>query len=244
MDFAMEENMRWAVGFTLALISWATPSFAAAPSFDCGKASGADEKAICSDGKLSALDVALNDGYKRMVAALGKDVANKVHGPFLRRRHACKADGACILNVGQSELSVLKLADPAFVLPAGFTAPPAPDYDVLKKQFKPGECMLSTIAELGPRLCEPDANGNCPTNMPFDDSGDSINAASGVHGVSYERIAALEKSTRGDNVLLCLKSIPKHCPKDDDRGYWWNWKNLRTGGKWQLPDAQHMCGGA
>ena len=236
--------MRCIIGIALAFFVWSGVAFAGAPSFDCSKAARADEKAICSDDRLSTLDVALNDGYRRMVVTLGKEVANKVHAPFLRRRHACKSDATCILNVGQSELPVLQLADPAFVLPTGFTAPAPPDYDLLKKQFKPGECMLSTVTDLGPRLCTPDANDKCPDNLPFDDSGNSISAASGVAGVDYDRVPALEKSIRGDKVLLCLKSIPKNCPQDDDRGYWWRWKNLRTGGKWELPDAQHMCGGA
>ena len=236
--------MRLSVVTALSVLCLSAPVHAAAPSFDCTKATATDEKAICADAKLSKLDVALNDGYTRMVAALGKDTANKVHAPFLRRRHACKANAACILKNGQSELPVLMLADPGFVPPPGFAAPLAPSYDVLKKQFKRGECMLTTVAELGPRLCEPDANGKCPDNLPFDDSGDSITATSGVYGVNYDRVPALEKSKLGDKLLLCLNSIPTNCPKGDDRGYWWNWKNLRTGGIWKLPDAQHMCGGA
>jgi uncharacterized protein len=236
--------MRWTLGFLVTLFAWSAPALAGVPSFDCDKATAADEKAICVDAQLSALDLVLNDGYKRMVAALGKASANKVHAPFLRRRHTCKSDSACIRDVGQSELPVLKLADPVFTMPAGFTASSAQDYDTFKKQLKVGECTLSTISELGPRLCTPDDNDKCPENMPFDDSGNSINAANGMYGISYDRIPALEKSKLGDTVLLCLKSIPKNCPKDDDRGYFWTWKNLRTGGKWELPDAQHMCGGA
>ncbi len=236
--------MRFKYVVPLLLALWPLPAVAAGPSFDCAKASAPDEKAICADAHLSDLDVALADGYKRMAAAVGKSVANKIHAPFLRRRHACKSDAACILDVGQSELPILSLAAPDFAAPAGFTAPKAPGYDDLKKQFKVGECTLSVITELGPRLCEPDASGNCPKNLPFDDSGNTIVAANGFYGVSYDRLKALEKSRLGDRLLLCLSSVPKDCPADDDRGYFWTWKNLRTGGKWELPDSEHMCGGA
>ena len=99
--------MRLSVVTALSVLCLSAPVHAAAPSFDCTKATATDEKAICADAKLSKLDVALNDGYTRMVAALGKDTANKVHAPFLRRRHACKANAACILKIGQSELPVL-----------------------------------------------------------------------------------------------------------------------------------------
>ena len=216
----------------------------AAPSFDCSKASLPDEKAICANVDLSALDVAISDGYKRLVARLGRAVANNLHATFLRQRHACKSDTACISQVGSAEMPIFTLADPGFQVPTGLGAPPVLPYDTLKTQLKIGECTLSTITELGPRLCSPDATGNCPENLPFDDSGNTVGSANSFSGVSYDRIPALEKSSKGDVVLICLKSIPKGCPKDDDRGYFWRWKDLRTSGQWELPDSEHMCGGA
>ncbi len=228
----------------IAIVLSASSQVQAVPSFDCSKASLADEKAICASEELSAIDVAINDGYKRLVAKLGRTVANNLHATFMRQRHACKADAACISQVGAAEMPMFTLADPTFQAPADLKAPSPAPYDTIKSQLKIGECTLSTVTELGPRLCSADASGNCPENLPFDDSGNSIVSANGFYGVSYDRIPALEKSTKGDVVLICLKSIPKDCPAGDDRGYFWRWKNLRTSGKWELPDSQHMCGGA
>jgi len=231
----------------VGLLLGSSPLFAeqAKPSFDCSKAAAADEKAICADPKLAAIDVVINDGYRRMVAKLGRATANSIHAPYLRRRHACGSKAACIMETGKLELPIFKLADPSISIPADMEAnPPKQDYDALKHMLKTRECTLSTITLLGPRLCSADASGNCPENLPFDDTGNAITAKNEVYGVSYDRLKPLEQSKLGDVVLLCLKSIPSDCPKDDDRGYDWNWRDLRTKGHWDLPDSEHMCGGA
>jgi hypothetical protein len=41
-----------------------------------------------------------------------------------------------------------------------------------------------------------------------------------------------------------LVSIPRHCPKGDNRGRVYRTTNLRTHKSWKLPDSEHMCGGA
>ena len=214
------------------------------PSFSCAKAKTPDEITICANPTLSALDLTINDGYQRMITTLGRKTTNSIQPRFLRLRHNCKTDADCIADVGASEIPIFQLADPSFQPPQNAAATKELDYDVLKTQFKIGECTLSKVVLVGPRLCSADANGNCPDNLPFDDSGDTINAANGLTAVEYERVPAIEKSKLGDTVLLCLKSIPAHCPKDDDRGYFWTWKNLRTSGTWSSPDSEHMCGGA
>jgi hypothetical protein len=48
----------------------------------------------------------------------------------------------------------------------------------------------------------------------------------------------------GDSVKLCLIFIPEDCPPGDDRGRFYRATNLRNGESWELPDSQHMCGGA
>ncbi len=214
------------------------------PSFSCAKAKTPDEITICANPTLSALDLIINDGYQRMIKTLGRNTTNSIHPRFLRLRHDCKTDADCIANVGALEIPIFQLADPSFQPPQRAEVAKELDYDVMKKQLKISECTLSKVTLLGPRLCSADANGNCPDNLPFDDSGDTIIAANGITAVEYERVPAIEKSKLGDTVLLCLKSIPTHCPKHDDRGYFWNWKNLRTNGTWSSPDSEHMCGGA
>src|ERR1022692_2554021 len=69
-----------------------------------------------------------------------------------------------------------------------------------------GRCSDTTIERIGPRL----------VNQPG--SGSGIVYANGGSQVSYDVIAAIHRSRRGDRVRLCLVSIPKNCPPGDDRG--------------------------
>jgi hypothetical protein len=95
-----------------------------------------------------------------------------------------------------------------------------------------GQCQKAEIAELGGRL----------QGMP--DSGTSIVYSNDVVGISYDVVRAVRNSRVGDPVIVCLVSIPRNCPKGDDRGKVYSAKNLRTKQQWALPDASHMCGGA
>ena len=94
------------------------------------------------------------------------------------------------------------------------------------------QCVKTRISELGSRL----------ENAP--DSGSAVTYENGLYGVSYELFPAIRASRVGDPMIVCLVSFPKGCPKGDDRGKIYSAKNLRTGGKWTLPDAEHGCGGA
>jgi hypothetical protein len=72
-----------------------------------------------------------------------------------------------------------------------------------------------------------------------------VSYANGGYRVSQPSfVPAIAESRGGDKVLLCLVSIPKNCPPEDDRGRLYSGTNLRTGGSWLLPDSIHMCGGA
>jgi len=95
-----------------------------------------------------------------------------------------------------------------------------------------GQCVETRISLLGPRL----------EGVP--DSGDSVKYENGTFGISYETVEPLRRARVGDPVKLCLASIPKHCPPGDDRGREYKAVDLRTHGKWTLPDSEHMCGGA
>ena len=95
-----------------------------------------------------------------------------------------------------------------------------------------GQCTDTQIAEISGRLQgEPD-------------SGTVIGYTNGVYGVSYQVIQEIRRSRVGDLVRLCLTSIPRDCPKGDDRGKTYRAVNLRTGASWELADSSHMCGGA
>src|SRR5579871_5819614 len=186
------------------------------PSFDCKKASSPDEHAICRNEDLSNLDLIIADGYRHMVDKVGKDQANAVNSKFFQARRACGSNAACINDNGQAEILAIHAIDDSFPTEDQQYTLNGIAYDFLKKTMKIGDCVKSEIAELGPRLCTPDALGNCPDNLPFDDTGDTINASNHIPGVSYERDRGLEASRIGDPVQVCLTRLPKHCPKGDD----------------------------
>lgn len=94
------------------------------------------------------------------------------------------------------------------------------------------QCVATRIATLGSRL------EGAPS------SGSFVAYANGIVGVSYDTVHAIRASRVGDPIELCLKSLPEDCPKGDDRGKVYTARDLRTGGSWELPDSEHMCGGA
>ncbi|HEX3698443.1 MAG TPA: lysozyme inhibitor LprI family protein [Polyangia bacterium] len=71
------------------------------PSFDCGKAVQAAEKAICKDFELAAMDRALDLARRQLLEALPekKDSLGKTQTQWLKERDACGNDPKCI---GQS----------------------------------------------------------------------------------------------------------------------------------------------
>ena len=97
---------------------------------------------------------------------------------------------------------------------------------------KVGQCVATKVNELGTRL------------EGVADSGSAVIYTNGVVGISYDTIKAITRARVGDKITLCLVSIPKGCPPGDDRGKFYSAVDLRTNGKWNLPDAEHMCGGA
>lgn len=103
-----------------------------------------------------------------------------------------------------------------------------------------GECSQTKIKQIGTRFGERLVK---PKSIDMD-SGTSVVLSNGVYGVSYSYVEAVAHSRVGDKVLTCLVSLPKNCPRGDDRGKSYTTTNLRTRESWTLPDAQHMCGGA
>lgn len=95
-----------------------------------------------------------------------------------------------------------------------------------------GDCANTSIKLLGTRLEGVAASGSAVTYR------------NGVYGVSYDVIPELARSRIGDPIKLCLAGVPQNCPPGDDRGRSYAATNMRTGGKWELPDSEHSCGGA
>jgi hypothetical protein len=112
------------------------------------------------------------------------------------------------------------------------TALPAPAFAAGATPTKVGQCVETSIKQIATRL----------EGVP--DSGSFIEYANGIVGMSYDTVKAITKAKKGDKVALCLTSIPKGCPPGDDRGKFYSALDHRTKGKWNLPDAEHMCGGA
>ncbi len=101
-----------------------------------------------------------------------------------------------------------------------------------------GQCVTTTIADIGERL----EDGR--TNAPIPGSGSAVTFANKLYQVSYSEIDEIAHSHVGDRVLICLVLIPTHCPKGDVRGKIYTTTNLRTMASWTLPDSEHSCGGA
>jgi len=95
-----------------------------------------------------------------------------------------------------------------------------------------GQCAKTRIKSIETRL----------ENAP--DSGSAVSFVNGGYQVSYDTVPAIVHSKVGDPARMCLVSIPKNCPKGDDRGRVYRTTNLRTHKSWKLMDSEHMCGGA
>lgn len=102
----------------------------------------------------------------------------------------------------------------------------------------PGTCVWTKIKRLEHRLGE----GKDGPWLP--DSGSAVEFTNGGDQVSYEELDAVHNSRAGDPVLMCLVSIPQHCPKGDNRGRVYTTTNLRTEESWTMADSEHRCGGA
>lgn len=105
-------------------------------------------------------------------------------------------------------------------------------------QLRLGTCARTTVSEVTQRLTD----GG--TGRVIADSGSAIVFANGLYQVSYDQVAPLNQSRRGDSVFICLVALPQDCPPGDDRGKVYTTTNLRTYESWTLPDSAHGCGGA
>ncbi len=133
----------------------------------------------------------------------------------------------------------LKIA--AIVISGSFAIIPIAIADTLPTSID--ECKNTYVKDVLYRLSAPDENG---VYIPIRNSGSAISYTNGAYQVSYKFVPALHKSQRGDEVRLCLTSIPdcSRAKPNDKRGKRYLATNLRTGASWELPDSQHMCGGA
>lgn len=215
------------------------------PSFKCEKARTADERAICADARLAELDQAIAIAFAQAVTKY-KDEAREAAKEKLAARKLCGADRLCILDQQVSGLQWLGQLEAHVPLPPWVGNHRLSLFKSQGKRETAGipaqvsQCTFTKIAAISTRFGE---ELKRPTSDP-DSSGSAVGFANGGRQVSYVYEEALAESRIGDDVLVCLVSIPKNCPPGDDRGRIYSATNLRTKGSWMLPDAQHMCGGA
>lgn len=215
-----------------------------AAGFNCAKAGTPDEHAVCDDPRLSDLDSLLARAHAQVKAGEGAEDVRQASRDFLADRRACGADGPCILSAYLAVLRQLGDLGASVDVPAAITAETiaagkAPASKGLPERV--GRCTATAVDSVHPRLGEGD--GSRFTDADFD-SGTGIEFRNGGYQVSYSREPALIASKPGDRVVMCLVSLPHHCPPGDDRGRTYMVTNARTGGTWLLADSQHMCGGA
>ncbi len=219
------------------------------PSFDCGKARTADEKAICADPVLADIDGIVARAFSAYTPSFrGKA---QVARDLLADRAACGGDRACIAAVQEGSLSTFTYDNDALHQPPPFV----PAYALALTGHKatrfaagaagpgkalpsrPGECVRTRIVSITTRFGEAIAFEN-------QDAGTAIGFANGGYQVSYGRGDAFAEVAAGDDAVVCLMSIPRDCPAGDERGRLYYTLDLRTQTQWVLPDSQHLCGGA
>ncbi|MCP4318935.1 MAG: hypothetical protein GY789_23820 [Hyphomicrobiales bacterium] len=85
---------------------------AQAASFNCSEASTEDEKAVCSNADLSALDsemAGLWYGYKAMPLLMGASGNRQDEAQaFLKSRASCGSDTACLTKLYSARIATLK----------------------------------------------------------------------------------------------------------------------------------------
>jgi uncharacterized protein len=77
----------------------------ATPSFDCSRATAADERLICGNSRLAQLDNVVAAGYEYVVTHYGNAEASRLGRPLLQSRQACGAAAECI---EQKQLAAIK----------------------------------------------------------------------------------------------------------------------------------------
>ncbi len=86
------------------------------PSFDCGKAASAAEKAICASPDLAAFDRQLADAYSAALTGASPEDAAAIKAAqrqWLAERESCGADDACMTAAYRRRLAVLTAPPPS-----------------------------------------------------------------------------------------------------------------------------------
>jgi uncharacterized protein len=101
------------IGSTVALLfaAGACAGTAMAASFDCARAAKPDERAICQDRALNDRDVTMAVLYgldRKFLAMGGRGLLMDEQAAWLRSRHACGANRACLARVYDRRIANLR----------------------------------------------------------------------------------------------------------------------------------------
>jgi uncharacterized protein YecT (DUF1311 family) len=196
-----------------------------ATSFDCSKATTRVERMICSDRILAMEDGDMGESLwflRRDLTAAQLSALTRSQRDWLARRDRC-VDRQCVEQAYEERLKELESTSNARLR-------------YLRRNItRVGQCENARVQWIGPRLEL--SQGDPP-------DGTSVTLTDGVSLVSYDRVGAILSSRVGDPVRVCLISIPSNCPPGDERGRVYHVRNVRTHRQWELPDAEHECGGA
>jgi uncharacterized protein len=80
-----------------------------APSFDCSKASNAQEKLVCSDRELSKIDVEMSQAYaKARDRTSDKDALRKAQTEWIKQIFRSCSDKNCLTSAYKNRISELQ----------------------------------------------------------------------------------------------------------------------------------------
>jgi uncharacterized protein len=109
--FSFQHGVRAAVFVAAATVFISASSTAFAASFDCARASQPDEKTVCASRSLSEMDVEMSVRFQMMMGlvAMGqRGDMGEAQQAWLKRRHACGANRACLQSAYQARIQTLK----------------------------------------------------------------------------------------------------------------------------------------
>ena len=92
-----------------------------------------------------------------------------------------------------------------------------------------GDCLNTSVAATAPRSANDPAAGYVVT---FASGGQQV--SSGLSGLNAGAV--------GDQVIVCLVTVPESCPANDHRGTIYSGADLTTGFAWREPDSDKLCG--
>lgn len=228
------------------------------PSFDCSRAKAPDEQQICSDPRLAELDQAVAIGFGQAMKAGPKtsaaeptnEIQKNIRAAMKDRlddRRACGTSIICILDAQVAAISYLEDVGSNVPVPpwvGEYRLRQASQHpDVMDENLPKvlGHCTRTKIVSITGRFGEV-LKWPQPTDETV--SGTAVRYANGAYQISYNYEDAVAQSHIGDEVLLCLSTIPRHCPPGDERGRTYSATQIETKQSWIMPDSQHMCGGA